>query len=54
MQKEGINWYEHYRDSQAHVAKLQLMLAHVYNGRLFWFRLFWLQSITAYLILMFN
>lgn len=54
MQKYSVDWYERYKDSQAHVAQLQVMLAHVYNKRLLWMRLFWLQSITAYLILMFN
>ena len=49
MQKYSVDWYERYKDSQAHVAQLQVMLAHVYNKRLFW-----LQSITAYLILMFS
>lgn len=49
MQKYRIDWYEHYKDSQAHVAQLQVMLAHVYNKRLFW-----LQSIIVYLILTFN
>lgn len=54
MLKDRIDWYEHYKDSQAHVAQLQTMLEYTYNSRQFWLKMFWWQSITAYLILLFN
>ena len=55
MYKERFyNWYIDCKESQSHIEKLQAMLEYTYNSRQFWLKMFWLQSITTYLILMFN
>lgn len=48
------NWYIDYNESQSRIKKLQAMFKYTYNSRQFWLKMFWLQAITTYLILMFN
>lgn len=48
------NYYDDYARSQAHIVQLQSMLQYVYNGRIFWMRMFWLQSVIAYILLAIN
>lgn len=44
-----LHEYNYYRQSEQRISNLQAMLEYTYNSRQFW-----LQAITAYLILMFN
>lgn len=54
MKKERFTTYDYYQRSEQRITQLQNMLEYTYNSRQFWLKMFWLQSITAYLILMFN
>lgn len=49
-----LHEYNCYRQSEQRISNLQAMLEYTYNSRQFWLKMFWLQAITAYLILMFN
>lgn len=54
MQKERFAAYNYYQRSEQRIAQLQAMLEYTYNSRRFWLKMFWLQLITVYLILMFS
>lgn len=46
------DYYNDYRESEKHVANLQLMLEHTYNSRQFWLKMFWLQVALNYVIIL--
>lgn len=54
MQKERFITYDYYQRSEQRITQLQAMLEYTYNSKQFWLKMFWLQAITTYLILMFN
>ena len=49
-----LHEYNYYRQSEQRINNLQAMLEYTYNSKQFWLKMFWLQAITTYLILMFN
>ena len=54
MQKERFTAYDYHQRSEQRITQLQIMLEYTYNSRQFWLKMFWLQAITTYLILMLN
>lgn len=54
--KKDNGWHEfdYYKEIENRVVSLQNMLEYTYSSRQFWLKMFWLQSITVYLILMFS
>ena len=52
IKEHCYDYYKDYRESEKHVANLQLMLEHTYNSRQFWLKMFWLQVALNYAIIL--
>ena len=48
---DNLHEFNYYKEIENRVVTLQNMLEYTYNSRQFWLKMFWLQSITVYLIL---
>ena len=46
--------YNYYRQSEQRISNLQAMLEYTYNSRQFWLKMFWLQAISFWLVMMLN
>lgn len=46
--------YNCYRQSEQRINNLQAMLEYTYNSKQFWLKMFWLQAITFWLVMIFN
>lgn len=54
MQKEHFITYDYYKRSEERITQLQTMLEYTYNSRQFWLKMFWLQAITFWLVMILN
>lgn len=54
MRKERFTTYDCYQRSEQRITQLQIMLEYTYNSRQFWLKMFWLQAISFWLIMIFN
>lgn len=46
--------YNCYRQSEQRISNLQAMLEYTYNSRQFWLKMFWLQAMSFWLVMMLN
>ena len=51
---EHFHEYNPYRQSEQRITQLQIMLEYTYNSRQFWLKMFWLQAIIFWLVMMLN
>ena len=49
-----LHEYNYYRQSEQRISNLQAMLEYTYNSRQFWLKMFWLQAISFWLVMMLN
>ena len=54
MKKERFTTYDYYQESEQRITQLQNMLEYTYNSRQFWLKMFWLQAISFWLMMMLN
>lgn len=54
MQKERFTTYNYYQRSEQRITQLQAMLEYTYNSKQFWLKMFWLQAISFWLVMMLN
>lgn len=54
MQKERFVTYNYYQRSEQRITQLQAMLEYTYNSRQFWLKMFWLQAMSFWLVMMLN
>ena len=54
--KKHDGWHEfnYYKEIENRVVTLQNMLEYTYNSRQFWLKMFWLQAISCWLVMMLN
>lgn len=51
---DGWHEFDYYKEIENRVVTLQNMLEYTYNSRQFWLKMFWLQSISCWLVMMLN
>lgn len=49
-----LHEYNYYRQSEQRISNLQAMLEYTYNSRQFWLKMFWLQAMSFWLVMMLN
>lgn len=49
-----LHEYNYYRQSEQRINNLQAMLEYTYNSRQFWLKMFWLQAMSFWLVMMLN
>lgn len=49
-----LHEYNYYRQNEQRISNLQNMLEYTYNSRQFWLKMFWLQAISFWLVMIFN
>lgn len=54
MNEERFTTYDYYQRSEQRITQLQTMLEYTYNSRQFWLKMFWLQAISCWLVIMLN
>lgn len=54
MKKERFTTYDYYQRSEQRITQLQTMLEYTYNSRQFWLKMFWLQAVSFWLIMILN
>ena len=50
--KKHFYEYNYYREAEKRIGNLQVMLEYTYNSRQFWLKMFWLQVVITYIILL--
>ena len=50
--KKRFYEYNYYREAEKRIGNLQVMLEYTYNSRQFWLKMFWLQVVITYIILL--
>lgn len=49
-----LHEYNYCRQSEQRISNLQAMLEYTYNSRQFWLKMFWLQAMSFWLVMMLN